>query len=53
LVIISELGAAKVAYGDGGGGLDPSSGLDADVTGADVFALRGLNSTNFRSTPEP
>lgn len=47
-LILQELSAAKLAYGEGGRGLDPSEGLKPTVTEADVFALRGLKPSNFR-----
>ena len=37
-----------LAYGDGGGGLTLADGLKDVVSGADVFALKGLKATNFR-----
>lgn len=39
---------ATLAYGTGGAGLDLSEGLEAGVSGADVFAVKGLKATNFR-----
>lgn len=39
---------ATLAYGTDGAGLDLSEGLEAGVSGADVFAVKGLKATNFR-----